>query len=73
MPDPPQRVSEVVLEQVLKGRSGRICVPRDQERFAGVRGLPRWAQDLAFGLVWGGKAGTFKEIEAEHEARGGRV
>lgn len=72
VPDPPQRVSEVVLEQVLKGRSGRLCVPRDQEKHMGVRGWPRWAQDLAFGLVWSKNAGTFAELAVEHEARGGR-
>jgi short-subunit dehydrogenase len=73
VPDPPQRVSEVVLQQVLKGRSGRVCVPRDQERHVGVRGWPRWAQDLAFGLVWSRNPGTFAELAAEHEARGQRV
>lgn len=72
VPDPPQRVSEVVLEQVLKGRSGRVCVPRDQEKHMGVRGWPRWAQDLAFGLVWSKNPGTFADLAAEHVARGGR-
>lgn len=38
----------------------------------GVRGWPRWVQDLAFGLVWSKNAGTFAELAAEHEARGAR-
>ncbi|KAF9698196.1 hypothetical protein EKO04_003486 [Ascochyta lentis] len=56
VPDPPSRVSDVVVEQVLNGRSGRICVPRNQERHMGIRNWPRWAQDLAFGLVFKKKA-----------------
>ncbi|KAF3008658.1 hypothetical protein E8E13_008867 [Curvularia kusanoi] len=75
VPDPPTRVSEVVLKQVLKGRSGRVCVPRSQERYMGVRGLPRWVQDLVFGLVGrgSGRAGTFRELADEHGKSGGRV
>lgn len=52
VPDPPTRVSDVVVEQVLKGRSGRLCVPKSQEKHMGIRNWPRWAQDLAFGLVF---------------------
>ncbi|KAJ8117425.1 hypothetical protein OPT61_g1381 [Boeremia exigua] len=62
VPDPPSRVSDVVLKQVLGGRSGRLCVPADQERHAGIRGWPRWAQDVAFGLAWGGKNESFAAV-----------
>ncbi|KAF1924639.1 NAD(P)-binding protein [Didymella exigua CBS 183.55] len=73
VPDPPTRVSDVVVEQVLAGRSGRICVPKDQERYMGIRSWPRWAQDLAFGLVFGKKAETFADLKEQHEATGGKV
>lgn len=56
VPDPPTRVSDVVVEQVLSGRSGRICVPKSQEQHMGIRNWPRWAQDLVFGLVFKSKA-----------------
>jgi all-trans-retinol dehydrogenase (NAD+) len=61
VPDPPSRVSNVVLEQVLKGRSGRICVPKSQELHTGIRNWPRWAQDVAFGLVRKRKEGEFEK------------
>lgn len=67
IPDPPTRVSDVVVKQVLKGRSGRICVPENQEKHMGIRGWPRWAQDLAFGLVFSKKAESFADIEEEAE------
>ena len=51
VPDPPSRVSDVVVEQVLAGRSGRICVPKSQESNMGIRNWPRWAQDVVFGLA----------------------
>ncbi|KAJ4381080.1 hypothetical protein N0V86_003427 [Didymella sp. IMI 355093] len=73
VPDPPSRVSDVVVEQVLAGRSGRICVPKDQERHIGVRNWPRWAQDIMFGLVFSKRAETFADLREEHEATGGRV
>ncbi|KAH6618844.1 hypothetical protein C7974DRAFT_441407 [Boeremia exigua] len=61
VPDPPERVAEAVLQQVLAGRSGRVCVPRGQERWAGVRGWPRWVQDVVFGLVGRGGVVSFAE------------
>jgi all-trans-retinol dehydrogenase (NAD+) len=73
VPDPPSRVSDVVVEQVLAGRSGRVCVPKDQERHMGVRNWPRWAQDVVFGLVFSKSAGTFAELAEEHRATGGKV
>ncbi|KAF3037743.1 hypothetical protein E8E11_001070 [Didymella keratinophila] len=73
VPDPPSRVSDVVVEQVLAGRSGRVCVPKDQERHMGVRNWPRWAQDVVFGLVSSKSAGTFAELAEEHRATDGKV
>lgn len=69
VPDPPTRVSDVVVEQVLKGRSGRICVPKSQERHMGIRNWPRWAQDVVFGLVFSKNPGTFSDLAEEHMAR----
>jgi len=39
------------VEQVLKGRSGRLVVPKSEESKTGARHWPRWAQDLMFGFV----------------------
>ncbi len=49
--DPPERVAEVVIKQVLAGRSGRICVPDDQESLMRARWFPRWVQDVMSGYV----------------------
>jgi all-trans-retinol dehydrogenase (NAD+) len=58
-PDPPSNVSNVVVEQVLKGRSGRVIVPKREEGKTGVRHWPMWAQDLMFGLVGKRKGDRF--------------
>lgn len=50
-PDPPSNVSDLVIEQVLKGRSGRICVPKSQASRTGVRNRPQWLQDILFGAL----------------------
>ncbi|ETI24891.1 hypothetical protein G647_04261 [Cladophialophora carrionii CBS 160.54] len=47
--DPASNVSDAVVEQVLAGRSGRVFVPRTEERNAGVRNFPLWLQDA---LLW---------------------
>lgn len=52
MLDPPSRVSDAVLEQVLRGRSGRLCVPAGGEGNTVIVHWPRWVQDLLLGLVW---------------------
>ncbi|KAL1794492.1 hypothetical protein ACET3X_007913 [Alternaria dauci] len=49
--DPPTPVIDAIVEQVLKGKSGMICVPKHHSRDAWLRFWPRWAQDLKFGLV----------------------
>nr|GFD55448.1 hypothetical protein [Tanacetum cinerariifolium] len=67
------KVSDVVVKQVLAGRSGRVCVPKQQENRMGIRNWPRWAQDLAFGLVFGKKADTFASIGSEREATDGKL
>ncbi|OAL51167.1 NAD(P)-binding protein [Pyrenochaeta sp. DS3sAY3a] len=51
VPDPPSNVSDIVIDQVLKAKSGRICVPKSEEGKSGMRNWPMWAQDVAFGLV----------------------
>ncbi|KAJ4353106.1 hypothetical protein N0V95_003640 [Ascochyta clinopodiicola] len=73
VPDPPSRVSDVVVEQVLKGRSGRICVPKSQERHMGIRNWPRWAQDLAFGLVSKNKVSAAESATASLKGAGADV
>lgn len=50
--DPPKNVSDVVVKQVLSGKSGRLCVPVSAGRVASLRSLPRWAQDVLQGYAW---------------------
>jgi all-trans-retinol dehydrogenase (NAD+) len=52
MLDPPSCVSDVVVDQVLRGRSGRVCVPAGGEGTMGIVHWPRWVQDLLLGMVW---------------------
>jgi all-trans-retinol dehydrogenase (NAD+) len=52
VPDPPSNVSDLIVKQVLNGKSGRLCVPKAEEGKTGVRGWPLWARDIALGLVW---------------------
>jgi all-trans-retinol dehydrogenase (NAD+) len=51
-PDPPKNVSDLVVKQVLSGKSGRLVIPKSEERITGLRNWPRWAQDVVFGHVW---------------------
>ncbi|KAH7090695.1 hypothetical protein FB567DRAFT_298402 [Paraphoma chrysanthemicola] len=52
IPDPPSNVSNVVIQQVLAGKSGKLCVPKSEESKTGLRGWPRWAQDVIYGQIW---------------------
>lgn len=52
VPDPPTNVSDLVVKQVLNGKSGRLVVPKSEESKTGLRNWPVWAQDIALGLVW---------------------
>jgi all-trans-retinol dehydrogenase (NAD+) len=52
IPDPPSNVSDLIVKQVLSGKSGRLCVPKSEEGKTGLRSWPLWAQDIAFGHVW---------------------
>ncbi|EAT85089.1 hypothetical protein HBI56_075370 [Parastagonospora nodorum] len=52
VPDPPTNVSDLVVKQVLNGKSGRLVVPKSEESKTGLRNWPLWAQDIALGLVW---------------------
>lgn len=54
-PDPPSNVSNLVVEQVLKARSGNICVPKSEEGKTGMRGYPIWLQDVLMGYLWSKK------------------
>ncbi|PSN69342.1 NAD(P)-binding protein [Corynespora cassiicola Philippines] len=48
-PDPPNKVSDAILEQVLKGKSGRLIVPTTEARKAMLRSWPLWLQDILIG------------------------
>jgi all-trans-retinol dehydrogenase (NAD+) len=52
IPDPPTNVTDLIVEQVLAGRSGRIHVPKDQIRYENVRSWPLWVQDVLAGYPW---------------------
>jgi hypothetical protein len=58
-PDPPSNVSDLVVDQVLKGRSGRLIVPKREEGKTGLRNWPMWAQDLVYGFVGKRKGDRF--------------
>jgi all-trans-retinol dehydrogenase (NAD+) len=49
--DPSEPVIDAVVDQVLNGKSGMICIPKHHQRDSLLRFWPRWAQDLKFGLV----------------------
>lgn len=51
VPDPPSNVSDLVVEQVVKGRSGRLVVPKSEEGKMGLREWPMWVQDVLYGFV----------------------
>ncbi|KAJ4297993.1 hypothetical protein N0V90_005892 [Kalmusia sp. IMI 367209] len=51
VPRSPVEVSDRVVEQVLKARSGRLVVPAHVEMFTGIRSLPLWFQDVASGVA----------------------
>jgi all-trans-retinol dehydrogenase (NAD+) len=67
-PDPPSNVSNLVLEQVLKGRSGRLIVPKSEEGKIGLRNWPIWIQDLIFGFVSKRKWDQF-EFGQDHNSK----
>ncbi|KIW00129.1 hypothetical protein, variant [Verruconis gallopava] len=52
VPDPASNVSDKVIEQVLKGRSGRITVPESEKGKMSLREYPMWVQDILYGYVW---------------------
>ncbi|KAF2829921.1 NAD(P)-binding protein [Ophiobolus disseminans] len=45
-------VSDMVVKQVLSGKSGQLIVPQSDGRKTGVRFLPMWAQDILYGHLW---------------------
>lgn len=51
-PDPASNVTDLIVEQVLAGRSGQICVPKNQERLRNLRAWPTWMQDLLYGYPY---------------------
>ncbi len=51
VPDPPSNVSNLVVKQVLKGKSGRLCVPKTEEGKTSLREWPIWVRDILFGFV----------------------
>ncbi|RMZ89455.1 hypothetical protein DV736_g3326, partial [Chaetothyriales sp. CBS 134916] len=48
--DPPTNVTDVVIEQVLAGRSGQLFIPKSEGRIAALRSLPIWLQDTLLGI-----------------------
>jgi all-trans-retinol dehydrogenase (NAD+) len=52
VPDPPKNVSDLVVKQVLSGKSGRLIVPKSEEGKTSLRHLPLWLQDILYGQVW---------------------
>ncbi|KIW68941.1 hypothetical protein PV04_04852 [Phialophora macrospora] len=48
--DPASNVSDAIVEQVLAGRSGRIFVPKTEEKNTGLRNFPVWLQDVVIYL-----------------------
>lgn len=65
--DPPTNVSRVVVEQVLKGKSGRLYVPEGQKWLAGNRSWPLWVQDLVKG-DWRGKRRAGFRFDSEQQS-----
>ena len=57
VPDPATNVTDLVVEQVLKARSGRLHVPKGQEKWAGIGHWPLWVKDILFGNVLAQKKG----------------
>ena len=57
VPRSPVEVAEKIVEQVVKGRSGRLVVPEEGERWCGVRTWPVWVQDVVGGVVGRRKLG----------------
>ncbi|KAK7192422.1 hypothetical protein PSPO01_01130 [Paraphaeosphaeria sporulosa] len=57
-PRPPVEVSDAVVEQVLKARSGRLVVPAGAEMWTSIRTWPLWLQDMVSGL---GRRNTLKQ------------
>lgn len=51
-PDPASNVTDLIVEQVLAGRSGQIFVPKDQVRYKNARSWPLWLQDVLAGYPW---------------------
>jgi all-trans-retinol dehydrogenase (NAD+) len=47
--DPPINVSNAVVEQVVKGKSGRLFVPKGLWWVPGIGSLPLWMQDVLQG------------------------
>ncbi|KAF2267776.1 NAD(P)-binding protein [Lojkania enalia] len=59
---PAVNVSNVVVDQVLRGKSGRIHVPLSEESFASLRSWPLWLQDIVLGYAWRPRKGHWMSI-----------
>lgn len=44
--DPASNVSRAVVEQVVKGRSGRLYLPKSMESKADIQAKPLWVKDI---------------------------
>jgi all-trans-retinol dehydrogenase (NAD+) len=72
-PDPASNVSDLIVEQVIAGRSGQIFVPADQERMKNVRAWPLWVQDLLYGYPWMNTRPEAFAFGREENGRGNRL
>ena len=61
-PDPASNVSDLIVNQVLAGRSGQIFVPKDQERYRNARSWPLWVQDVLAGYPWSKGEGAMERF-----------
>lgn len=58
--DPASNVSDVVVKQVVKGKSGRLYVPEKLKWVDGIRTLPVWMLDVMSGAWKGQNSASFK-------------
>lgn len=58
VPDPASNVSDLILKQVLQGKSGRLVVPKKEEGKTHFMYWPRWSQDILYGLAMARQDGS---------------
>lgn len=63
---PAENVSDRVVEQVLRGRSGKLFIPEGQYYISFLKFLPTWCMDL---VLFGRGRGRRREARVKAEAR----